>query len=191
MARPREFEIDKALDGATEVFWRHGYDGAALPDLLAGMGISRGSFYKAFADKRSVYLACLDRYEQTNLAGALDLLTGKRDGRGRDRIATLFGSVVRSARIDRRGCFLTNAAIDRAPFDPDVEERVLAMMGQLAGGFAVAIADDAAAIDDDRALRLGEMLATYYVGLQVTARAGARRDSLQRSIDRILALIEG
>ena len=189
MARPREFEIDKALDGATEVFWRHGYDGAALPDLLAGMGISRGSFYKAFADKRTVYLACLDRYEETSIAKAVGLLTDGRNGSGRDRIAALFGSVVRSARIDRRGCFLTNAAIDRAPFDPDVEQRVLAMMERLAAGFAVAVKDGQAAIDGDRARQLGEMLVTYYVGLQVTARAGARRDGLQRSIDRILALI--
>ena len=49
MARPREFEIDDALQDAMAVFWRKGYDGASLPDLLDGMGIARGSLYKALS----------------------------------------------------------------------------------------------------------------------------------------------
>ncbi|WP_246642224.1 TetR family transcriptional regulator [Rhizobium laguerreae] len=35
-----------------DVFWRRGFHDASLPDLLDGMEISRGSFYKAFVDKR-------------------------------------------------------------------------------------------------------------------------------------------
>ena len=44
------------------VFWDHGYEGASLPDLMAGTGLSRGSLYKAFGDKKALLLAALDLY---------------------------------------------------------------------------------------------------------------------------------
>ena len=67
MARPREFDIDEALERAMDVFWTKGYDGASLQDLLEAMNIARGSLYKAFQDKHSVYLAALDRYDRTEI----------------------------------------------------------------------------------------------------------------------------
>ncbi|WP_083240598.1 TetR/AcrR family transcriptional regulator [Methyloceanibacter methanicus] len=67
MGRPREFDIDKALDRAMGVFWQKGYEGASLQDLLQAMQIARGSLYKAFEDKHSIYLAALDRYDRTEV----------------------------------------------------------------------------------------------------------------------------
>jgi hypothetical protein len=43
MARPREFDTGKAIEKAMQVFWEKGH-GPALPDLLDGMEIARGSF---------------------------------------------------------------------------------------------------------------------------------------------------
>ena len=62
VGRPREFELDVAVRKAMGVFWDRGYHDASLPDLLEGMELSRGSFYKAFVDKRGVYLRALDVY---------------------------------------------------------------------------------------------------------------------------------
>ena len=72
MARPREFDIDQALERAMNVFWTKGYEGASLQDLLDAMNIARGSLYKAFEDKHSVYLAALDRYDRTEIQRAVD-----------------------------------------------------------------------------------------------------------------------
>lgn len=38
-----------------QVFWTHGYEGAPLRDLLDGMGLTRGSLYKAFTDKKTLF----------------------------------------------------------------------------------------------------------------------------------------
>ena len=64
MARPREFDIDTALARALDVFWEKGYGDASLPDLLEGMKLTRGSLYKAFADKETLYLRVLERYDE-------------------------------------------------------------------------------------------------------------------------------
>ena len=75
MARPREFNADDALNGAMEIFWRQGYKATNLPDLLSAMGLTRGSFYKAFHDKRAVYLDVLDLYDESVVQGAVDMLS--------------------------------------------------------------------------------------------------------------------
>ena len=44
MARALEFDYDKAIDKATRIFWKKGYSGTSLRDLLKGMGIGEGFF---------------------------------------------------------------------------------------------------------------------------------------------------
>jgi AcrR family transcriptional regulator len=60
--RPREFDIEQALDRALEVFWRNGYEGASIASLTAAMGISPPSLYAAFGNKEGLFRRALDRY---------------------------------------------------------------------------------------------------------------------------------
>src|SRR5882724_10042851 len=100
--RPREFDVEKALDRALEVFWRKGYEGASLLDLTRAMGINRPSLYAAFSSKEGLFRKALDRYAdgpaayvrealgeptaravaERLLRGAIDLLTDRRNPRG-------------------------------------------------------------------------------------------------------------
>ncbi|WP_458756810.1 TetR/AcrR family transcriptional regulator [Afipia sp. TerB] len=62
MGRPREFDVDDALDRALHVFWRKGYEGASMNDLTESMGITRPSLYAAFGNKENLFRKALDRY---------------------------------------------------------------------------------------------------------------------------------
>jgi AcrR family transcriptional regulator len=64
LGRPREFNVDKALDRALEVFWRNGYEGASIADLTEAMGINPPSLYAAFGNKEGLFRKALDRYAQ-------------------------------------------------------------------------------------------------------------------------------
>jgi len=65
MARALEFDYDKAIDKATRVFWKNGYSGTSLRDLLKAIGIGEGSFYNTLKSKKQLYLECLKRYNDT------------------------------------------------------------------------------------------------------------------------------
>jgi AcrR family transcriptional regulator len=62
LGRPRTFHAEDALDAATRVFRRQGFQGASLNDLTAAMGINRPSCYAAFGDKEALFLKVLERY---------------------------------------------------------------------------------------------------------------------------------
>lgn len=63
IGRPREFDVDRALERAMELFWRQGYEGTSLTDLTRELGLTRPSLYAAFGSKERLFLRALDLYE--------------------------------------------------------------------------------------------------------------------------------
>src|SRR5438105_4515725 len=79
--RPRSFDTETALGRATEVFWRHGFQGASMAELTAATGLSKPSLYAAFGDKESLYLQCLQRYAAQQVELQTQLLAEEPDAR--------------------------------------------------------------------------------------------------------------
>jgi AcrR family transcriptional regulator len=61
--RPREFDVEKALERALDVFWRQGYAGTSMSDLTDALGITRASLYAAFGNKEALFQRVMDCYE--------------------------------------------------------------------------------------------------------------------------------
>lgn len=189
MARPREFEIDDALHDAMNVFWERGYDGASLPDLLNGMRIARGSLYKAFGDKKRLFLKVLALYERDVLQPAIDLL---RNPHPRDKgppIKQLFSSVLETARRgDRRGCLMCNSAAGPAAEDTDIARVVATMLKRLTEAFVIALKreENKSASNKSDYRRRAQLLTTSYVGLRVLIRSGAPIASLEQAVASLL-----
>ena len=64
LGRPREFDIDEALERAMQVFWARGYDGTSLTDLTGAMGITKSSMYAAFGNKEQLFRKAVQRYAE-------------------------------------------------------------------------------------------------------------------------------
>lgn len=191
MARPREFDIDDALIRAMNVFWAHGYDAASLPVLLNGMGLTRGSLYKAFVDKKNLFLKVLNKYEVEAVKPATALLTtGPVDGL--ERIRMLFNGVVDVVRNgDHRGCLLCSAAAGAAAVDADIAEIVHHQLDQMQDAFYVALSQSTAyagASDQDRR-ETANLLLSQYVGLRVLVRSNASAQTLEKSVSAMNRLI--
>jgi len=190
MARPREFDPDEAMDKAMALFWDVGYEEASLSALLEAMEITKGSFYKAFQDKHSVYLAALDRYNDKVVSGTVAFLGDPAHGSGRARILGLFGKIAAAALDtgDRLGCFLCNALVDKAAEDREAEAKLQAMTRRLEGGFRRALLDDG--VDDSEARAAARGILTSYLGLRVLGRAGLSAEMAADCIGQVERLIE-
>lgn len=188
MARPREFDPEIAMDRAMALFWDVGYEEASLAELLSAMEITKGSFYKAFQDKQSIYLAALDRYNDNVVSGTVSYLTDQREGSGHQRILGLFGRIAEAVRRDgdRLGCFLCNAMIDKAGGD-EAEARLQAMTRRLEGAFQRALLDDG--WDDTRAQATARGILSAYFGLRVLGRAGLSADMAADCIGQVKRLL--
>jgi AcrR family transcriptional regulator len=80
LGRPREFDLDTALEAAMLVFWRKGYEGASMSDLTASLGVAKPSLYAAFGAKEQLFRAVLDRYDKRTahfLAGSIRAATAR------------------------------------------------------------------------------------------------------------------
>lgn len=174
MARPREFDPEDAIAKALPVFWEHGYEDASLPDLLAGMGLTRGSLYKAFKDKKNLFLLVLDRYEMVAVDNGVSLLNNTDIADGADRVLLMFkGLVIAVENGDQRGCLLCTAAAGPAANDPDIAAAVHRGLAKLQVGFAQALkgSPSLSEISTARRTRLADMLLTQYIGLRMLARS--------------------
>ncbi len=63
--RPRNFDRDKALLCALDVFWRRGYEPASIAELCQAMEINPPSLYSAFGNKASLFMEAVSFYEKT------------------------------------------------------------------------------------------------------------------------------
>jgi AcrR family transcriptional regulator len=80
LGRPREFDLDRALERAMLVFWRKGYEGASMSDLTASLGVTKPSLYAAFGAKEQLFRAVLDRYDKRTahfLSGSMRAVTAR------------------------------------------------------------------------------------------------------------------
>ena len=192
MARPREFDPDEAVTKALEVFWQYGYEDASLPDLLDGMGLTRGSLYKAFKDKKNLFLLVLERYEIATVNAGVDLLSNQQIEDGSDRILLLFkGLVTAVTEGDHRGCLLCTAAAGSAAHDPDIADAVHRGLNKLQLAVVQALKDTPAlsGISSAKRQRLADTLLTQYMGLRMLARSRLPLGVLSNAVQSVEELL--
>jgi TetR/AcrR family transcriptional repressor of nem operon len=82
MGRQIEFNYEKAIERATELFWKKGYSQTSVRHLLKVMRIGEGSFYNSVKNKRALYLQCLKHYNETVSQRRLNSLLNAQSARG-------------------------------------------------------------------------------------------------------------
>jgi AcrR family transcriptional regulator len=115
--RPREFEINEALEAATKLFWERGYEGLTVDELVRGMGLSKPSFYAAFRDKPSVFHQVVERYETANGSSLVEALQSGADARSglAALLHTLAYAYTRNPNLSQRGCLVSTGMLNSSP----------------------------------------------------------------------------
>ena len=146
----KQFDPDRALEQARDLFWRRGYDGTGVAELEAELGIGRKSLYDTFGSKRALYLRALEHYGSTVIAA----ICAGLDRADSDPLANLERVLDKLARHhgsgDSLGCLLGvgMAQVDRD--DAEVVAVLRAWLARLEAAFELAM---------QRALEAGELRA--------------------------------
>jgi AcrR family transcriptional regulator len=188
MGRPREFDINEALDCALKVFWQKGYEGTSLPDLTDAMGINRPSLYAAFGNKEELFRKALDRYMEKSAESLRQMLDAPTARAGVERL--LHKIADSSACMETpRGCLLVQGALSCGDAAQPIRQELIARRagteGALRRRFERAIAEGELPATVSAA-DLARYVATVMHGMAVQSAGGASREDLLSVADTAL-----
>ncbi|MFC3800856.1 TetR/AcrR family transcriptional regulator [Cohnella sp. GCM10012308] len=189
MARSKAFEPSQALDKAMKLFWRNGYERTSVGDLIAAMGINRGSLYDTFGDKQALYEGCLNRYSEVYASRIVNTLSQPLPVY--PTLRRLFDNVVDLVHEDRSnwGCLMANTASELSLHDDRAAELVKAHFLRLEQAFTAflerGMASGELAADLD-ARAYGRTLTVSFTGLATLAKTQVPRDFLKDVVETAL-----
>ncbi|MDQ0454867.1 TetR/AcrR family transcriptional regulator [Rhizobium paknamense] len=191
--RPREFDRDEVLDAALSVFSEHGYEATSISLLSEAMGLTAGSLYKAFGDKRGVFLAAFERYRQVRGALLEARLAGCRTGRQAVEEILRYYADWSHGEDGRRGCMVVGSANDLANLDQEAADRVARAVRENEERILTHIragqADGSVRADLD-AESLARTLLCLTLGMRVVGRTGPDRDAMAATAAIALKLLD-
>jgi TetR/AcrR family transcriptional regulator, transcriptional repressor for nem operon len=191
--RPREFDLDEALDRAIGAFSELGYHAASLSRLTAAMEIAEGSLYKAFPDKRAVFLAAFERYVMLRRERLEQELADAQTGREKARAVLAVYAENSHGKIGRRGCLVVGSAVDLASSDPEIAKRVAAVLAgherRLLNFIRQGQEDGSVSSHIDAAIT-ARLLLCVVQGMRVLGKTGRSREEMASLIDGALKLLD-
>ena len=192
MVRSRSYDEGQVLTGAMHAFRRSGYSGVSIPELEVATGLSAGSLYNSFGDKRGIFLAAFAHY----LKAVLDrrISTFAKPANGLSGLRQLFLSLLREPNGETFGCLITNSAIEFGSDDVVSEQTVRKGFEILQRLFVdrLAAAKAANRLRGDVDPNIGAVrLLALYQGVLVLIRAGYEPRMIRRAIDLEFDNLEG
>jgi len=190
--RPREFDAEIALEQAMEAFWERGYESTSIADLLEATGLQKGSLYKAFGDKRSLYLSALRRYLDLGHQKAVEALGA--DMTAREALSSWLECVSTGCSRDGgRGCFGVNALVELGGQDDAVADLMGAHFKRLNAALESVIARGQAQGEfrtDATPAEQADFLSVFLSGLSAKARGPLSKARAKRLIAGALSALD-
>jgi AcrR family transcriptional regulator len=179
--RPREFDVDEALDKAILLFWRQGYEGTSLADLIEAMGITKPSLYAAFGNKEELFRKAVDRYAERRIAYMDTILDQPSSRRAIEGFLMLFTGA-EAPYGTPSGCLMVQGALVCSPdgdsVKDDLQSRRMSNLKRLCERLERWKADGDLPVDTDTD-SLGRYVITVANGLVVQANGGAGPEQLR------------
>jgi TetR/AcrR family transcriptional repressor of nem operon len=187
--RPREFDLDNALDKAIGTFSENGYHATSLGKLTAAMEIAEGSLYKAFRDKRGVFLAAFERYVTLRGARLARELANARTGRDKVRAILTVYAEYSHGKAGRRGCLVVGSAVDLASSDPEMAKCVAGVLASQERRLVEFIRDgqeDGSVSSRVDAVVTARLLLCVVQGMRVLGKTGRSHEEMASVVDSAL-----
>lgn len=190
MARPRQFDEDRAIDIAMRVFWAKGYAATSTDDLCEATGLKRSSLYNTFTSKHRLFTLALNRYMDTKTTALLETLDA--DTPIRDRLRTILRTAIEDELSGSDGCLVVNSIMELARTDREVARLLSADADRRTAALRTAIhtGQKTGDLANDRdPLALANFVTATVGGLRVTARSGATRETLESIMETAMSAL--
>ena len=119
MARNVEFDEERAIQKAMEVFWKKGYSGASMRELTDAMQINASSLYNTIGDKHQLFVRCISNYihgrMQETLAHSSKIKSPLK------AIVGLINGCVNTILYSDNHCLAIKTTFEMASTDPDIK----------------------------------------------------------------------
>jgi AcrR family transcriptional regulator len=185
MARTRVFDIDHAIEIATDLFWKQGYDRTSLSDLTEAVGITPPSFYHAFGSKEGLFQKVIDRYTARHVGFIGEALAQPTALAATEHL--LHGYADALTNPDRpQGCLALNCALPYAKDDEGIRKALFDNRCRFRDELLIRFkrarteGDLPAGIDLPGLVRFVQIVG---YGMAVEAQSGATRPDLHRAVD--------
>lgn len=137
--RPKYYTDEELIDRATKVFWEKGYAAASAKDLLKGMDIGQGSFYRSFpGGKKELYQKTLLRFVEISINDFYADLD-KNSCPIKSLKDFFFNVPMRSASKISNGCYLGNSIVELSNLDEETMTIASNLLKKLKDGFETAL----------------------------------------------------
>ena len=180
------------MSHAMDAFWSRGYRGTSIEDLVSGTGVSRASLYTAYPDKRGLFIESIKRYLDSIVQNHVRRL--KEMEPASEAVRQFFLRTVEAPLAHlRRGCLLTNCAVELGSGDKEVAALIRQAFARVEDVLCERLkqAKKAGALAsgvDSRSY--ARQLITLLQGIRVMARVGVDRDTLRDAVHAALASIK-
>ncbi len=130
MVGVRQFDEERLLAQALEVFWRKGFRATSMLDLANATGVLRGSLYNAYGDKDALFLLAFERYAGRFLELVRAVLA---DPDPRRALLGFFDMIIvnMTEGSPSKGCLTTRTATENDATNEAVELRLQTLLDDL------------------------------------------------------------
>jgi TetR/AcrR family transcriptional repressor of nem operon len=130
MVGVRQFDEDRLLAQALEVFWRKGFRSTSMLDLANATGVLRGSLYNAYGDKDALFLLVFERYAARFLEAVRAVLA---DPDPRQALLGFFEMAIvnMTEGSPSRGCLTTRTATESDAASKAIDLRLKTLLDEL------------------------------------------------------------
>lgn len=172
--RPIEHNPQAVIDAAMLSFWRRGYDGCSLADLLNATGLSKSSLYQSYGNKKQIFLLTLAHYSEHETMAMRQEIKAAKTGYNffENLIESFAGKTVPHW---KSGCLIANTVAEFGQSDPEIGAALKLALNNYVSVFSKAIVkghEDSSIATDQSAEDLAHYLIISLNGLRTMMKAG-------------------
>lgn len=119
MGRHKAYNREEVLDKAMGLFWKKGFEGTHLQELVETTGLNRFSLYKEFGGKEGLFEEAVEKY-LTGLQSLGSILN--REPLGLNNILDYIHQIIQTD--FSHGCFMVNTITQKNVIQDQIHQRV-------------------------------------------------------------------